>query len=125
MRLLGAGGERGVAMLALVGLELRDARGKRRIAVAQRLELLGIMGVDLVLDRGGAGHRRLRADQGGGGAERVAGDRPERLEHGRADAALGEQRVEMPEMLAAPARPCRRSAPEDGWRSPSTASWPA
>ena len=53
------------------------------------------MGVDLVLDRGGAGHRGGRADQSGGRAERVAGDRPERLEQGRADTARGEQRVEM------------------------------
>ena len=37
-------------------------------------------------------------DQGRRRAQRVAGNRPEGLEEGRADAALGEQGVEMGEM---------------------------
>src|SRR5690349_21669881 len=47
-RLLGAGGERGVSMLALVGLEAGDIPGQSRVAVTQLLQLLGIMSVDLV-----------------------------------------------------------------------------
>ena len=85
-------------MLALVGLKIGDGAAELRIVLAQRLELLRIMGVDLVLDRGRAGHRRLRPDQRRGRAERVAGDMPERLEQGRAHAALRHHRVEMLEM---------------------------
>src|SRR5436190_498469 len=86
-------------MLAFVGLETRDARRKLRVAVAECGELFRIMGVDLVLDRGGASHGRLRAHERGGGAQRMAGDRPEWLQDGRADAARREQVVKMLQML--------------------------
>src|SRR3954470_18042053 len=87
-------------MGALVGLEPGDVSRKRRIAIAELLELLAIMGVDLVLDRGGAGHGGGWSPQGGGGAQDVPGDRPQRLEQGRADSALNQQGVEMGEMVA-------------------------
>ena len=68
-----------------------------------------IMAVDLGLDRVGAGHRRLLADQRGRRAEREAGDVPERLERGRADPPLGHQLVETVEMALFLRRPCGRS----------------
>src|SRR3546814_20683916 len=81
-------------MLQLLGLKLGDGRGEVRIVVAQRLQLLGIMLVDLGLDGGGAGHGGLWSHQRGGRPKRMAGDLPERLEQGRTDAAVGDQPVE-------------------------------
>ena len=81
------------------------------------------MAVDLVLDRGGAGHRRLGADQGGDRAERMAGDAPDRLEQGRADAALGKQSVEMLEMASSWAA-MRAISREVGWRCPARRAGP-
>ena len=52
------------------------------------------MTVDLGLDRGGAGHRRLGANQRGRGTQREAGDVPERLERGRPNAAFGHHPIE-------------------------------
>ena len=48
--------------------------------VAELLELLAIMAVDLGLDRVGAGHRGFLGHQRGRRAEREAGDVPDRLE---------------------------------------------
>src|SRR3546814_10681353 len=70
-------------MLQLLGLKLGDGRGEVRIVVAQRLQLLGIMLVDLGLDGGGAGHGGLWSHQRGGRPKRMAGDLPERPEQGR------------------------------------------
>ena len=60
-------------MLDLLGLELGDGCGERRVAGAEIGELLRIVTVDLGLDRSGAGHRRFGRDQRGGGAEQEAG----------------------------------------------------
>src|SRR3546814_13832509 len=49
-RILGTCGDGGVAMLQHLGLKLGDGRGEVRIVVAQRLQLLGIILVDLGLD---------------------------------------------------------------------------
>src|SRR3546814_10547915 len=93
-RILGTYGDGGVAMLQLLGLKLGDGRVEVRIVVAQRLQLLGIMLVDLGLDGGGAGHGGLWSHQRGGRPKRMAGDLPERLEQGRTDTAVGDQPVE-------------------------------
>ena len=55
-------------MLELLGAEFGDVGGKLGIAVAELVELLAIMAVDLGLDRVGAGHRGLFGHQRGRGA---------------------------------------------------------
>ena len=59
---------RGFLVLELFGAEQGDVGGKLGILVAERLELVAVMDVDLGLDRVGAGHRRFLADQRGCGA---------------------------------------------------------
>ena len=83
------------------------------------------MAVDLGLDRIGAGERGLFRHQGGGRAEREAGDVPHRLQRGRANAPLGHQLVETLEVPLLPAPPCARSAWSRAQLLRSTASWPA
>src|SRR5690242_3175528 len=57
--------ERGVAMRSLVGAELVYHRRELGIVavVLEPIELARIVAVDLLLDRRGAGHRRLRPEQ--------------------------------------------------------------
>ncbi len=63
-------------------------------AIGERVALRLVVAVDLGLDRDGARHRRRRAEQRGADAERIAGDVPQRMQDGRADAALDDQVVE-------------------------------
>jgi hypothetical protein len=81
-------------MGAFVVAEAADGVGQIRFAVAQFLQLLGIVAVDLGLDRGGAGHGRLGAKQRGGRAQGEAGNRPHRMQRGGAHAMLRDHRVE-------------------------------
>src|SRR5690348_16751756 len=85
-------------MLDLIGPKVGNVRGKFRIAVAERDELLAIMFVDLGLDRVGAGKRGFLGHEGRRGPEREAGDVPQRLQRGRTHAALGHQPVEAVEV---------------------------
>src|SRR3990170_7686711 len=74
-RALGAGGERRVAVFALVGAEPLDHFGQLGVVAVllEPGELAGVMAIDLFFDGSGAGHRRLGPDQRRGGSERVAG----------------------------------------------------
>src|SRR5690606_7893482 len=89
-------GERGVTMRAFVVAKLRNRAGQLGIVAVllQLAQLARIVPVDFLLDRRGAGHRRLGAEQRRRRAERVARDRPDRLQRGRADAATGDHGVE-------------------------------
>src|SRR4029450_1391711 len=53
------------AVLQLLGLEVGNIGRKLRVVIAKFSQLLRIMAIDLRLDRVGAGHRRLFADQRG------------------------------------------------------------
>src|SRR3546814_17309115 len=65
-------------MLQLLAAELFQLGAKRRFVVAESADLVGIMLVDGLLDGDGAGHGRALAHQCGGGAQREAGDVPDR-----------------------------------------------
>ena len=85
-------------MLDLLGAEGLDHGLEFGIVGAQGGRLLLIVLVDDFLDGDRAGHRGLAAEQRRGGAEGVAGDMPERMQRGRAHAALADQLVEGIEM---------------------------
>ena len=72
------------------------------------------MTIDLGLDRGGAGHRRLRPDQRG---RRAPSAKPATFQMGasarRADAALRQHRIEVECGVAPPAPPSARSCTGD------------
>src|SRR3546814_9523403 len=76
-------GDRRRLVLQLLGTEFGDRIAEFGIAVAQFVELLAVMAVDLGLDRGGAGHGGARADRGGRGAERAARAVPDRWQRER------------------------------------------
>ena len=82
------------------------------------------MAVDLGLDRVGAGQSRFLGHQRGGGAEREAGDIPQRLEHGRAHPPLGHQALKRSRCRSSCAA-MRAISLASGQFGRSTASWPA
>src|SRR5688572_647504 len=83
-RTLCSGGQRRLAVVALVGAELLDHSGKLGIVAVpfEPVDLAGVMAVDFLLDRGGAGHCRFGPNQRGSGAERIARSGPYRLQRG-------------------------------------------
>src|SRR5690606_8022178 len=64
------------------------------------LELARIMPIDFFFDRRGAGHRRFRAEQRSGRAERIPRDGPYRLQGGGTDATLRHHGIEFGLMSA-------------------------
>ena len=76
---------------AIEGLEDEDPRV--RTVAAQLLGLAGIVLVDHLLDRHGAGHGRPLAHQGRGRAQCKAGHVPQWLQRGRANPPLGRLRA--------------------------------
>ena len=78
-------------MLQLLGTELRDLGAQRGLVLAEGGLLRLVVLVDRLLHRDGAGHGAAVAEQGGGGAQREAGDMPDRQQRGRADPARGDQ----------------------------------
>src|SRR3546814_16965095 len=78
----------------LLGAEILAGGAEFGVAVAEFVQLMLIMAVDLGLDRGGAGHRGARSHRGGRRAEGEARDVPQGLERGRAHAAFCDHRVE-------------------------------
>ncbi len=89
-RLLGAVREADVAMLQFLGAERLDRVAQRRLVVAERRRLAGVVRVDRLLHRDRAGHRRTLAQRRGRGTEREAGDMPQRQQCGGADVAIGD-----------------------------------
>src|SRR4051812_4387961 len=91
---LGSRGDCRVAMFDLFGPEFRNRFGKLGIAVAESVELLAVMAINLRLDRGGARHGRLGADQRSCCTQRKTRNVPDRAQHGCPDLALGNHRIE-------------------------------
>ena len=86
--------KRGIAMGKLIGTKLLDRRLQVRILWAQSSRLLAIMIVDHLFDGDGAGHRRARSHPCGHGAEREAGNPPDRRQQRRTHPAFSNQPVE-------------------------------
>ena len=89
---------RRLAVRRLVGAEREDLVLERRVGVAEPLGLAAVVLVDDLLDRDGAGHRRLFAEQRRRGAQRVTGDMPQRMQQGRPHPPRPHQFVEGGEM---------------------------
>jgi hypothetical protein len=77
------------------------------------------MALDLGLDRGGAGHRRLRSHQRGRCAQREAGDVPHRLKQCRPHPAPNHHRVEADAVELFLALPSARSRVRSARARPS------
>ncbi len=88
-----------VAVLQLLLAEALDGVAQFGLAVGQGVALGGVVGVDGLLHRHGAGHRRLLAEERRPRAERVARRVPQRRQRGRAHAPLRDQPVEGREVL--------------------------
>src|SRR3982751_1507358 len=69
----------GVAMLNFLGAKFRDVAREFGIVIAQLVELMLVMAVDLGLDRVGAGERGFLGHQGSCGSKCESGDVPQRL----------------------------------------------
>ena len=85
-------------MLQFVRLEIRDHRGKLRVAVADFGELLAIMAIDFGLYRHSACHRCFRADCRRHRAKGKACSIPDRVQCRRAHAAFGHHFVKCVEV---------------------------
>src|SRR5260370_684982 len=91
-------GDCGGAMLEFVLAKLLDRRAQRRLAFAERFTLPGVVGIDDLLDRDRAGHRRALTHQRGRRAEREAGGMPERSQQRGSDAPRDDEVLERGEM---------------------------
>ena len=93
-------GERRLTVLDLVlAVALTDV-AQLLLVVAEQFHLPGIVPVDHLFHRFGAGHRRARAEHRGRGSEREAGEVPQRLQQRRPHPPLRQHLVELGEVLA-------------------------